>query len=322
MKQYTLKELTTRGNIIDFGYLRRNIRYHCKHWGNSLEFIEADNILEKQSMMLGLEKFNDEECITFEYCDDIYNASPLKSTTYFLIPISELKRIGISKEEEFPEKWCIKQNASQVVCDWFNKNYKTWAKVSGGFIYLANDKNCQLYMSIPEGYTEITLEQFKEHILKTPMNKEIIGYKIKESCNQYKEAALKIAKCSNFLQGELVDFHTNSTSFNNLKNAGVLDLWFDVIYKQEITEKTVKIGDRDVKINSKGEIIGKEFQYDIVNWENTIAKYLHSSTNMITKSGSNYPISVETLSLGCVKNVTLDQIQQLINTYYELNPKK
>lgn len=90
--------------------------------------------------------------------------------------------LGIKKEEmeTIPEKWVIKQNTSEEVCQWFRQFGNTvTAKVSGYFKYLKYFNGVTSYETqIPNDYTEITLQQFKKHILKEKeMNKKIIGYK-------------------------------------------------------------------------------------------------------------------------------------------------
>lgn len=67
--------------------------------------------------------------------------------------------------------WCIKQNASKEVCDWFRKFKRTQnAYVLGSYLYLVYCGTNSYYSdSKPDGYTEITLQQFKEYILKEPI---------------------------------------------------------------------------------------------------------------------------------------------------------
>lgn len=69
-----------------------------------------------------------------------------------------------------PEKWCIKQNLSQEVCDWFTNKYMNTPFLNGDNIYLVNHEETINYRSIysnkiPEGYKEITLEEFERFIL-------------------------------------------------------------------------------------------------------------------------------------------------------------
>lgn len=82
--------------------------------------------------------------------------------------------------EEFtlPGKWCIKQSAGEEVCEWFNKKYDITSFPIGSYKYLVNDE-CNVYSNgIPQGYIEITLEQFKKYVLKQeekPIEKWSVG---------------------------------------------------------------------------------------------------------------------------------------------------
>lgn len=70
-----------------------------------------------------------------------------------------------------PEKWCIKQNISEVVCNWFEKNNKYGHKpqLKGTFKFLCYPEENSFYHifsnEIPDGYTEITFDQFKKYVL-------------------------------------------------------------------------------------------------------------------------------------------------------------
>lgn len=64
---------------------------------------------------------------------------------------------------DFPEKWVIKQRLSEEVCDWWNKKFSKSSFIRGNYGYLTSNGGYRDY--IPEGYTEITLEQFNKYIL-------------------------------------------------------------------------------------------------------------------------------------------------------------
>lgn len=92
---------------------------------------------------------------------------------------------------------------------------------------------------------EITIEQFIKHVLSQEVmeDKEIIGWKLKEDCKQYEQAALKIINSSGFYNfTERYNFETNSYNESYFKKAGVLELWFTPVYK----EKTLQFGGYDV----------------------------------------------------------------------------
>lgn len=63
------------------------------------------------------------------------------------------------------------------------------------------------------------------------MKKEIKGYKLKDE--KYKEAAEIIAKNGTFYGAEYD--YSSKGNINRLKEAGVLDLWFEPVYKEDTT---------------------------------------------------------------------------------------
>ena len=80
-------------------------------------------------------------------------------------------------EEEFvlPDKWCLKVTPESY------KAFKHLRELFDLRGYITNDSYCNLYWGlwhnhIPSGYSEITLEQFKKHVLKEDMK----TYKLKK----------------------------------------------------------------------------------------------------------------------------------------------
>lgn len=82
-----------------------------------------------------------------------------------------------------PEKWCIKitKENRDVVKKWFEENGKQWGVTGSLFSIGTFYHNNDVFigpgrLSIKDGYTEITFEQFKTHILnqetKTVMSKQ------------------------------------------------------------------------------------------------------------------------------------------------------
>lgn len=90
-----------------------------------------------------------------------------------LITLDELEELLFPTEFVLPEKWCIRQNTSSEVCDWFNSQFGEvgTASIGGGFKYLSYDNGNPKYSSNVFGL-EITFEQFKKYVLKTN-NKEM-----------------------------------------------------------------------------------------------------------------------------------------------------
>lgn len=155
------------------------------------------------------------------------------------------------KEFTLPKKWCIKVNQSNdKLWGWFNSNsqtgeynYQTWSK---GYLHYPAFKGysmCHQSGRIQFGYKEITFEQFEKYVL---MEKEIIGYKLKDSALKYAVAAAKIANVDQLLSAhgeKQCNFTYNSVCKTKLEEAGVLDLWFDEVYKQDDKITSYSVGD-------------------------------------------------------------------------------
>jgi hypothetical protein len=83
-------------------------------------------------------------------------------------------------------------------------------------------------------------------------NKEIIGYKLAKS--EYAEAAKKIGTgYEPFGFNQFVDFTLNSRQKDEFEEAGVLNLWFEPVYKEEAP--TIKIGDYTGTIDKKDRLL-------------------------------------------------------------------
>ena len=62
------------------------------------------------------------------------------------------------------------------------------------------------------------------------MNKKILGYKLTKP--EYEDAALKICGINNFIVlRKGLNFTKGSINYSKLKEAGVLDLWFEPVYE-------------------------------------------------------------------------------------------
>lgn len=168
---------------------------------------------------------------------------------------------NVIEEFKLPEKWCVKP--SKETSEWFNKNSQTNARdydtINCGYLHYPKvTKYLHHYDTIQSGYTEITFEQFIKYVLKEEiMNKEITGYKLKEGCEHYRKAAEEITGFRNPSNSEeyFAEFFKkklllDGAFINKLKEAGVLDLWFEPIYKEEIPD--IEVGDYIYIINAHG----------------------------------------------------------------------
>lgn len=189
--------------------------------------------------------------------EEMYN----DHTNNFTLSTEEEYNIQEGIEWKLPEKWGIKRTleTDKVITDFINNYSKRdhcYFSSNTNCPYLHYIKETSSSSKLKEGYTEITFDQFKKYVLKETMEKEIIGYKLKEDCKQYEEAVKKLAdkhvlnwwdnNAQNNLNKDKYNFASGDLKnpkhlCSILNNAGVLDLWFEPIYKEE--EKILYFGE-------------------------------------------------------------------------------
>jgi hypothetical protein len=153
-------------------------------------------------------------------------------------------------KEDFvlPEKWYIKtdEESNDTVCDWYDKIKKTKTDRTIGNFYCVDgsDKPRGWMYYAPDridGYTKISFKKFKKYVLgmkEQEQQKEIVGWRLKEEFSSCKDAALKLCGTTGNWENCLMnyDISVSQTKYTNkLKQAGVLDLWFEPVYKKEET---------------------------------------------------------------------------------------
>ena len=96
--------------------------------------------------------------------------------------------------------------------------------------------------------------------------KKLIGYKLKNDCNQYKQAVLIILGHSKLvLSPEKTHFKIGSISYDNIVNANVLDLWFEPVYedlKPSFKSHMLESG-FTVTIHKTGEVVTNDGTFTI-----------------------------------------------------------
>jgi len=147
---------------------------------------------------------------------------------------------------QLPEKWYIIPKSKEedaVLCKYrgggHTEGYENAALLSTKLWEFSN--------RVGRKYIEITFEQFKKYVLKQDnMEKRLIGYELKPKFKHMRRAVEEITNFSN--SGDSEEYFTNyfKSSLNLpsgnfakiLKEAGVLDLWFEPVY-----EDGFKVGD-------------------------------------------------------------------------------
>lgn len=187
-----------------------------------LEYIDSDGRLGENG------KFGTIGTYTFTLLTDL-------SEIQAFLPF---EHVDLIKKDTFvlPENWAIQITPENkaIVNEWKIKQIYNDDLFKNPSYNVVNNKGRGEFCKDFNDKRFITFEQFKTHILKEKtMEKEIIAYKLK--FKEYEKAASIICKYTN---GRLdktdmlvdADFLVNSEDYRRLKEAGVLDLWFEAVF--------------------------------------------------------------------------------------------
>lgn len=197
-------------------------------------------------------------------CGDADKTKVLLTDLSEIQPFLPSNHQDLIKKDTFvlPEYWWIQRNKEnyEIVNDWFTENGYGNPFSADTPIRINDSKD---NYKTDEVGTEITFEQFKTHILKeSTMEKEIVEYKLKFA---------EYIKAANTIIGTSTDytksgFIPDSVAYKKLKEAGVLDLWFEKVYAPEFKKDdyvtVVSIGTYDYN-SSSGDtrpVIGKTYK--------------------------------------------------------------
>lgn len=253
MKKYTLQELRTPEFKI--GKLGQSVRFVISNeivYSDSLSLHDCDSLISFGSVMRGAEEYIKTEKLDYTgrlYCE---------------IPVSEFRRLGLLDEFVLPESYYIITTSENLktVEQWWRKTFPNDSRyfaVNHGYGFINGKSEARgegHTKGLKEiGGTEITFEQFKEHVLNSKENtmKKIKGYNIKA---EYKGKEKEIAKA--------LDTHSDNCGdgcwlpsvgvvFEFAKQLGVLNLWFTPVYEED---KVRKIGKYDVVFNTPNIKVG------------------------------------------------------------------
>jgi hypothetical protein len=152
---------------------------------------------------------------------------------YTEITFEQFKKY-VLKEPEFvlPEKWCVKDCAE---VSQYAKNKWGCRNIVYDRIYHEGktryNNEYTFIESVEEGFTLLSLEEFKKYILKeeNKMENKLIGYKLKTDYIKCADAVLKLVG-QDIKTNYILDI-TLTESVEALKNLGILDLWFEEVYE-------------------------------------------------------------------------------------------
>ena len=139
-------------------------------------------------------------------------------------------------------KWCIRGNKELALwqledmhdkCDCHFREDNMYYKPISGLLFWTP------YNNLPEDYIELTFEQFEKYVLKSKDMEKVIGYKFKKEYESYLKAYCAIvgiipesASIVDYKETGYV-FQSKSIAYDRIKNAGVLDLWFEPAYESK-----------------------------------------------------------------------------------------
>ena len=157
-----------------------------------------------------------------------------------------------------------------------------------------------------------TFEEFKQKN-KNSMEKKIIGYKLTKP--EYRDAVAKIIESQNDFNNEIFDTLILNTSLNSysidlLKKAGVLDIWFEPVYKQQY-----KVGDFVKVITTEHGAVGAEKGYGIITDE-------RGTNGLVSKypNGIKVKINDEVWTIG--ENYETIKLEKVSKEEFEKNTTK
>ena len=170
-----------------------------------------------------------------------------------------------------------------------------------GYYFINSKGNLDMEWGIPEGYELVNLNK------ENNMEKEIIGYKLIKS--EYKEAACKIGATDlNSSLGKNIAEAKNT--INKLKEAGVLDLWFEPVYKEEKQDIVLTLSNgKQVTVTKEGKIMAEG------NYFNTIElKKLYALMFEPFEHINRLKVTANSINIGCWEKVTKEDLKLILET--------
>jgi hypothetical protein len=171
-------------------------------------------------------------------------------------------------------------------------------------------------------WRKATKEEILEHFNKQPMEKKIIGYKLKEDCKQYEQAACKIGYSVPVTEFPLMEkeyhFAHNCLIAQELRKVGVLDLWFDPVYepekpKVEIVTLHCEGGTFKVEVSKEGIYYRPEDTWLDVSDIRTAIKGMGIFYRKSTGVKSTYTFTPSHIDSGCKKQVPVEDWKKVLD---------
>lgn len=246
------------------------------------------------------------------------------------------------EKNNLPEKWCIlrtKDNEKEIN-EYFMSVSDPYAFIDDDH-YLTSDhirlkKWISAYVNKPQGFTKIDLNTFRQitNTMKEEKSPEIKGYKLIKK--EYEKAAEEIGRDRDLIgftrhtgydKDNIIYLAGSTQTIENLKNAGVLDLWFTPIYKEIVKTETIEVGtpSKRIYMDSKGKLEITGIIGDTIFSISTVEALIKTIENSIVPSVSSYKSKIYSFWIGCESDGTqvgLTDLKKVRDTYYKLNKEK
>ena len=240
----------------------------------------------------------------------LLDAENSNGKSYNVYTFEQFKEMYLEEEFVLPEKWCIEvTDENRDILNNYRINIKKYSITPITYKYMYKDGSGDSFTLFYA--KEITFKQFLKYILKQEtMEKEIIGYELKKDCEIYLEALNKIS--GSFSSQKDRPYNVGSIGsiyYNGFKKAGVLELWFEPVYKEE---KTIVKMYSSNKGEFEIEVVGKKAYYRPDNKELSL-QFIKNILNLFENKtiGLEYSIEIDTIKIGCMEGVKREGVQKV-----------
>ena len=237
------------------------------------------------------------------------DAKEINGKSYNVYTFEQFKEMYLEEEFVLPEKWCIEvTDENRDILNNYRINIKKYSITPITYKYMYKDGSGDSFTLFYA--KEITFKQFLKYILKQEtMKKEIIGYKLVKS--EYKGAYEEITGTSNLdrIEDSLGKLNWVDKAIKDLKEAGVLELWFKPNYKEE---KTIVKMYSSNKGEFEIEVVGKKAYYRPEHKELSL-QFIKNILNLFENKtiGLEYSIEVDSLKVGCMEGTRKSDWQKV-----------
>jgi hypothetical protein len=146
--------------------------------------------------------------------------------------------------------------------------------------------------------------------------REIIAYKLKDTHKHLLQAAFNIAALHSGCSLDTFHYYLKKEKWgtykNKLEKAGVLDLWFEPVYKEVRNVRTFTFSEVTVKVTQGEDTI--ETNHGLINLEDleTILKNIETKQSVGELLGYDVKIPIEVVKIGC-QTINVKYIKEIIN---------